>query len=86
MDVAHAELDVVVGVLVAAQSLPVPVNEVRRHSEERCGLFEPDRPVRVGNGMGTEAGDRQQASEALEQIRQLGFRICRCSGLLGSHT
>jgi len=86
LDVAHAELDMVVGVLVATQASPVPVDEVRGHSEERCGFLERDRPVRAGSGMGTGAGDRQQASEALEQIGQLGFRICRCSGLFGSHT
>jgi hypothetical protein len=34
LKVAHAELDVMVGVLVATQALPVAVDEVVRHGEE----------------------------------------------------
>jgi hypothetical protein len=38
LDFAHAELDVMVGALVAAPALPVEVDEVLRHGEERSSL------------------------------------------------
>jgi hypothetical protein len=35
LDVAHAELDVMIGVLVAPEAFPVAIHEVIRNGEER---------------------------------------------------
>jgi hypothetical protein len=45
LEVAHAELDVVVSVLVAAQTPPVAVDEVLGHGEERGGLLQAEGSV-----------------------------------------
>jgi hypothetical protein len=85
LDIAHAELDVVVGVLVATQALPVPVDEVMRHREKRRGFIEAEGPVGLWGVMIAGPGSRQQTDECLERVRQFGFWVRPCSGLFGSH-
>ena len=84
LEVAHSELNVVVRVLVAAQALPVAVDEVLGHGEECGGFLQSEGSVRLGGGV-TGSGSQQQAGEPLQQVGQLGFRVCLCSGLFGFH-
>jgi len=85
LDVAHAEFDVVVSVLVPAEAFPVAVNEVLRHCEERGGFIEPKGSVGFRSVMGTGAGARQQVDKFLKQVRKLGFRVRLCSGFFLFH-
>jgi len=86
LDVAHAEFDVVVSVLVTTEAFPVAVNEVLRHREERGGFIEPKGSVGLWCLVSASPGGRQQTGQLLKQVCQLGVRVRLASGLFGSHT
>jgi hypothetical protein len=75
-----------VGVLVCTQALPVPVDKILRHGEERCRFIEPDGSVGLCGVMNTGAGSGQQTDELLKDLGQVDIRVCLGSGLLRLHT
>jgi hypothetical protein len=85
LEITHAELDVVIGVLVAAQALPVAVDEVMGHGEKRGGFIESKGSVGLGSVLSAGPGSAQHTDELLKQVRQFGFLIRLCSKLFWSH-
>jgi len=85
LDVAHAEFDVVIAILVAAEAPPVAVHEVLRHGEKRGSFVEPEGAIGLWGVMSARPGSRHQADELLKQVRKLGFRVRLCSGLFLFH-
>ena len=85
LDVAHPELDVMIGVLVAPEAFPVAIHEVIRHGEEGGRFFQSERSIGLWGVMSAGPGSRHQTDELLKQIRQFGFEVRLGSGFFGSH-